>query len=60
MLDMLEKTVLIVRLNKWEIIFCTTHWAVYHKGGQTFSTEGHIKDFVATEGCMLVSYILHL
>jgi len=31
-----------------------------HQGGQTFSTEGHIEDFIATEGRMLVLYILHL
>jgi len=29
------------------------------QGGQTFSTEGHIEDFVATVGRMLVLHILH-
>jgi len=33
---------------------------VYTRDGQTFSTEGHIEDFIATEGRMLVLHILHL
>ena len=33
---------------------------VWTKGGQTFSTEDHIEDFIATEGRMLVLQILHL
>jgi len=32
-------------------------WA---RGGQTFSMEGHIEDFIATEGRMLVLHVLQL
>jgi len=33
---------------------------VQARGGQTFSTDGHIEDFIATEGRMLVLHVLHL
>jgi len=32
----------------------------YARGGQTFSTESDIDDFIATEGRMLELHILHL
>ena len=30
---------------------------VWNRGGQTFSTEGHIEDFIATAGRMLASHV---
>jgi len=35
------------------------HSSFWTRGGQTFSTDGHIEDFIAIEGCMLALHYIY-